>query len=949
MSTYAGNSYQKGHFVSGIPLDLVMQVAGAKQAKYDKAQANLQSELDRLSNYQIIKDSDKEVIGGKMNQLVDRMNKFSGQDLSDSRVYNQLLGETSSFYNDKDVYSRISANAKAVAATNKYQETVEKHPELYSAANEWKFQKELQDWQSDPNKIDFNGSYTPYHDSSKKYQPVIDKMMAHPDVRYEIEWYTNPETGETIKRGEREVKELTANKIKQTLKGLMDGKDMSQAMIDYEYKMANTSLEDAQKEIQDDMTLIDNQIAALKDNVNAGIRVDESSDLIDQFEQDRAKYELKYQQVTASGDPSSYYTRDKYIDDNLTAFANGYAFKDRGKLEDDFLFTEEYKFGNAMKLAKFNSDLNVDEAIRKQKAGVGTGSKTTKAGAPVDAEGKPLVANPFEDDIWSIFEKGEGQISSPERMAATYTNSGQVDPQTGTFMINLSNMKVHLDLKPSLNSVGIQESTKRATGYRTLQSAYDKWTTTKEGMQAAGPKVGATGRAGSMTQPRFEKKSVNDFLRSEAGKQVAASIRKDYGLDVANKEDMDKVLKFMESADTQTLTGLLGTMLEEKKISGNVRVKPAGGTNAYVDNEGNLVTNVVVTATHDEFANILGSGTFFGASGVDLLIKKGIINPTLESNAKTDDEGKQLYEMPIITRVTKDLAVANMDYLATKGNTFFPEHMPAYDQSFRQLYDGIQKTKSIEKNPERLAKITTDNVSKILNAVNPPEDKKKAVMDLIKYHEGVLKTGDKAGVIDSRKALSELSTATLAELQELMKGNQAAQTDGVVNVSAPANLRGQINDYMQENYPADQFQKEIPNIKKAFTGPEVAGKKGAEVYTMRNPQSGAYGKYQFLPSTLRGLWESKYKSEYSTASGFIDAFKKTPALQEQVMDEWIMDRAKAVGYNPYKVALAHFLGDEGFRELAAGKKSWESNPTASRGIRNMSPLAYLRSFEENYQ
>jgi hypothetical protein len=182
-----------------------------------------------------------------------------------------------------------------------------------------------------------------------------------------------------------------------------------------------------------------------------------------------------------------------------------------------------------------------------------------------------------------------------------------------------------------------------------------------------------------------------------------------------------------------------------------------------------------------------------------------------------------------------------------------------------------------------------------------------------------------------------------------MKGNQAAQTDGVVNVSAPANLRGQINDYMQENYPADQFQKEIPNIKKAFTGPEVAGKKGAEVYTMRNPQSGAYGKYQFLPSTLRGLWESKYKSEYSTASGFIDAFKKTPALQEQVMDEWIMDRAKAVGYNPYKVALAHFLGDEGFRELAAGKKSWESNPTASRGIRNMSPLAYLRSFEENYQ
>lgn len=116
-----------------------------------------------------------------------------------------------------------------------------------------------------------------------------------------------------------------------------------------------------------------------------------------------------------------------------------------------------------------------------------------------------------------------------------------------------------------------------------------------------------------------------------------------------------------------------------------------------------------------------------------------------------------------------------------------------------------------------------------------------------------------------------------------------------------------------------------------------------------NPETGAMGDYQFLPSTLKGLYNAHFKDSFKTFDEFKGKYLKDQTLQDQSLQLLANENATTLGTtNPYFLAAAHFLGATKAKKLFAGQVDANSNPTASQGISNLSPGAYLDKFSKAY-
>lgn len=145
MATYISPSASQSQFVSGVPLDLVMQVGSMKQQQYNQNLASIQSPIDLIGSENIVREADKEIINRKLNDVVTEVNKFADADLIDPRVHGELMGVVNQLYTDRDITSRISANRERNSQMASLQEIKEKNPGLYNPLNESVFLKNDQD------------------------------------------------------------------------------------------------------------------------------------------------------------------------------------------------------------------------------------------------------------------------------------------------------------------------------------------------------------------------------------------------------------------------------------------------------------------------------------------------------------------------------------------------------------------------------------------------------------------------------------------------------------------------------------------------------------------------------------------------------------------------------------------------------------------------------------
>lgn len=128
-------------------------------------------------------------------------------------------------------------------------------------------------------------------------------------------------------------------------------------------------------------------------------------------------------------------------------------------------------------------------------------------------------------------------------------------------------------------------------------------------------------------------------------------------------------------------------------------------------------------------------------------------------------------------------------------------------------------------------------------------------------------------------------------------------------------------------------------------------------YTVGNDSSSAFGRYQFTTGTLKGYYNQtpELKNSYSSFSEFEKAFKKSPQVQDNVMDIHTNVLLDKFGNDPDKVALAHRVGegrakqlfDKGFYIDDKGRKVTMDTPIGSsqKPTDKETPAQYLNKFK----
>lgn len=939
MSTYLDHPYQGTPYVSGVPVDLIIKVGMAKQARYDANAANLQDQLNRINDYNIVKESDKTLVGEKLKSTVDQINNLSGLDLSDSKVYNQLSGITSSLYNDPKVYTAIADNQRHHAAVKERDELIKKDPNLYSASNDYVFRKQEQAWLKDPN-ARFNASYVPAVDVSKWQKEIVEMSLKNPQIMREAEYMVDA-NGNTVKRGEREMKRVLAEKIQAQLNSSMDNKVRQQLMIDREYQNDNLDPVAVSEEINTHIGEFQGQLKFVTDELNKGTLSDSKKEgalkLQSQLKDIINRYHNVRDRISETGDVGLYYTPEKYINDYTSKLATAWENQQEGELKDDFIFTENFKHNNAKDLESFKSSLEIQTKIKLAEAGL-------------DASGKPLKGaeelppSQFEDNFSTLFANGKANFGSNE-LAAMFNTDSKVQ-EDGSFGIVLHSQPMFLDVQPTLEALGVSTDAAKSAGIVALSDEYAKFRKSGE-VNARHPrdfnmsredifkfvakKYGMTidqaMEATSFKGPRetFDVNfipSMDRFMNSPKGKELATKISSETGLDITNAADRAQVEKLAKDPGKLELLSAASTMFKSAKF-GRVNVVPMDGDNVFSGSDGKMYTKVLGEVTQSQLVAAFGDGGYLGKENYKKLLDAGFINET----GKKDKDGNTIYQIPIISQVKRDPTIANQEYLNSKyTNKEYATLIPGMAKRFNDTYNSLNQVQGLLKvPPDQLAMEARTNLGKL--KISPELNRQ---------------TGERLDLLTNMLKANPKIQDKIKILQGI---DYISKWDGTEAPSA-ANLKSDPSSVISAPGSKQSFEHSIKMIKRGISANETIG---PEAYKAVNKQSGAMGKYQFLESTLKNSIYSKYyNKQYGTFSSFKNEFMDNATLQEEVMDKWLMDIGRESNWNPYRTALTHFVGGDRVTDLIAGQLAWDKNPTEGRNIDNSSPLNYLSIFASKY-
>lgn len=953
MSTFLDKPLQLPTYESTIPLELLTKVGMVKEGEFDANQKAIQGQLDKLGNFPIVKESDRQVISSKVDDLVNRLNEFSGENLGDSRTYNQLVGLTSNFYNDKDVYDRIADNTRATRAMADYQKMIKEDPDTYGASNAGLFMDSYNEWLNTPGSS-FNTSYTPYYDNKEEINKIIDRVTKNPDGTMVKVMRTLPD-GKEVEAGVEESKGIVSERIQAALRNSLTSKAYNQYMIDYKYGSKSHTTDEAIKEIDSHIASLEGTREDLLNKRTVTILPDLKNKveaLIKENEKNLQAAREKRSEVVQSNDPLRYYTFPNFITEKIKGIGDAYAFNQLGKIEWDPAYALAYK-------GQLDKELEVLKG-------------TVRMTMPVAAKGKlgndPTL--PYSNDVRDVMTQVaiDGHATGSSQVAKSLLGgSGEIDPKDGSFSIPFSTEDVGIDLQPILSGQQSADATK-AMGNYPIMKAYEDWRVGKSpsvgklpGLPSNVPQtISDTTRGGAwMSSSQSVAASpqgrgnvtphvtfddwIKQLQESETGRKYIEDVKKKYNIDITSKTDMEDVRRMVNSPEMSSIVGHISTFLNKNALHGRLNVVPTQGDNIIRGSDGNPYVKVLVQAPKDAFLKAFQDGWggdnhwYKFNTGFNTLEEKGIIQSVDDGKA----EHKDFYQMPMYVRATADLGRASgqwvRDEVLSKGKATV-EYGPRYEADFKNRMDQLAEVKDYINNPrleeqvlshiDELAKgsqglaadkdgfkTTVQNVIKSLQNPDIPADKKYEA-----YYE--LKLIDKAQSADELRNIL------------LHQGSAPGQTLNMNDLQTTL-IQKFSKDYLLQNM--DRMMNAI-------------GAHEGNTNTVQT-QTGALGRYQFLESTLQPIWQSKYNARFKTFDDFKREFLKNQTLQDNVMREWLLDLGSQVDYNPWRISLLHFLGPKG-KDLSG--ISWNENPTANKmgkdgkPIVNATPAQYMQLFTNSY-
>ena len=187
--------------------------------------------------------------------------------------------------------------------------------------------------------------------------------------------------------------------------------------------------------------------------------------------------------------------------------------------------------------------------------------------------------------------------------------------------------------------------------------------------------------------------------------------------------------------------------------------------------------------------------------------------------------------------------------------------------------------------------------------------------------------------IQKGDTLSKIAERSGTTVSELLKANSYITDKDKIYAGKFLNIPGANSEtYSREReIPAPRQIRLAEGLATSLVDRVAAVESGGD-YSAVNPSSGAYGKYQFIPSTAK---------EYSKKLGFEGDSWKTPENQEKMFSAFMADNIrglqdKGVEVNPFTVYGAHQQGLTGFSKILEG----ELTPRLEANMRSNLPRGF---------
>jgi hypothetical protein len=156
-------------------VEAMTKVGMYKQQQYDQGVQKIQGQIDNIAGMDVAKDSQKQYLQSKLNDLGSRLKTVAAGDFSNNQLVNSVGGMATSIVKDPIVQSSVASTqrlrqeqARAAAARKDGKSSPE---------NDAYFNNETNNWLND-GKLDssFNAQYTDYVDVNKKLSEIAAKV-----------------------------------------------------------------------------------------------------------------------------------------------------------------------------------------------------------------------------------------------------------------------------------------------------------------------------------------------------------------------------------------------------------------------------------------------------------------------------------------------------------------------------------------------------------------------------------------------------------------------------------------------------------------------------------------------------------------------------------------------------------------------------------------------------
>ncbi len=389
-----------------------------RDAKFKEGLQNIRSKYDNLLSLQLTNPGNQQYVREQLKTAVDQLDKYSTADLSLPENVGSVMSLFDPVTDDKGVLNDMAFTQHMNKQKSKIEQLTIDNPDQVAPQNVFPLLQAEQRYRSGARTAtpDY-ANFQPYYNFEKDDNTFLSKL--NEDISNDPEIYNvkDPLTGEVIGlRGEREVKELSKQKIMKAMANSFDPRKISQMQLDYNYAHASGVFtpESAKKGIDQEVSDWNAQVQqakAMRDSGNYTIaQVGELDKQISTANKEIGRLNLL--KASVGVDPSrvsDYYSFDKYANDYVRQKAEEYSYKKEGAFKANEYDKEIFKFGLDQYMESLKSELRIKEEQNKAKLkGTADGDSTTGK----RPDGSFIYEPPLKKIIDSVATTGAAQIAS---------------------------------------------------------------------------------------------------------------------------------------------------------------------------------------------------------------------------------------------------------------------------------------------------------------------------------------------------------------------------------------------------------------------------------------------------------------------------------------------------------------------------------------------------------